>query len=117
MGGEPFNKIIHERVRLRILTFLARATGYKAAFSLVQAELELSGGNLSIQVKKLEEAGYIKVEKSFVDRKPLTTLYLIKKGTKALDEYLAHMEALILELKGNKMTSKKNIEEKTRKKS
>ena len=59
-----FNKIIHEKVRLRIMSFLVSSPKEKAGFTHIKDALALSSGNLSIQIKTLEEAGYVQV-KSF----------------------------------------------------
>ena len=93
------NKIIHERVRLRILTFLATSDKGAVSFNKVQEKLALTSGNLSIQLKKLKEAGYLEINKTFKDNKPYTTVSMTTSGSKALTEYIEEMESLIASLK------------------
>lgn len=87
------DKLIHERMRLGIVSALAGEE--KLTFNELKALLDTSDGNLSVHARKLEEAGYIKCEKSFEGRKPLTRFSLSAKGKKALDKYLGHLEAII----------------------
>lgn len=97
------NKIIHERARLMILTFLASTAGGRANFVELREELKLSAGNLSVQLKTLEEAGFTTIEKSFKDNKPLTEITISLEGRKALNDYLETMERLILEVRKNSL--------------
>lgn len=87
------DRIIHERVRLAIVSALAGAESL--SFNELKELLEITDGNLSVHARRLEEAGFITTEKSFVDRVPRTEYRLTAAGRKALDEYLDHMEALI----------------------
>ncbi len=87
------DRIIHERVRLAIVSALAGAPSL--TFNELKALLEITDGNLSVHARKLEEAGFIACDKTFVDRMPRTAYRLTPAGRKALDAYLAHMEALI----------------------
>jgi DNA-binding transcriptional ArsR family regulator len=89
------DKIIHERARLRILTYLASESSEETSFTELQEKLELSSGNLSIQLKKLKEAGYIDIQKTFKDNKPYTTVSLNPTGYKALLSYVEEMEKII----------------------
>ena len=89
------NKIIHERSRLLILTHLASNTDIEVSFNDIKEKLDFTPGNLSIQLKKLSEADYIKIRKSFRDNKPHTAVSITMKGTKALNNYLEEMEDLI----------------------
>jgi DNA-binding HxlR family transcriptional regulator len=89
------DKTIHERARLMILTYLASGTEEKAGFTELKDALGFSAGNLSIQLKNLEEAGFIGIEKSFRDNKPYTEVFLTETGRSALDVYLDEMERLI----------------------
>ena len=85
--------VVHQRVRLGILSALA--AGGTTAFTDLKAVLDLTDGNLSVHARKLEDAGYISVTKSFADRTPLTEYALTTAGRAALDAYLDQMEAVI----------------------
>ena len=87
------DRIIHERVRLAIVSALAGAPAL--TFNELKALLEITHGNLSVHARKLEEAGFVACDKTFVDRVPRTEYRLTAAGRRALDDYLAHMEALI----------------------
>ena len=87
------DRVIHERVRLAIVSALAGARSM--SFNELKATLDITDGNLSVHARKLEEAGLVACDKTFVDRVPHTAFKLTPAGRKALDAYLAHMEALI----------------------
>ncbi len=93
------DKIVHERARLRIMTYLASSEKDAVSFGELQEKLELTSGNLSIQLKKLSEVNYIEISKTFKDNKPYTTVALTAKGSKALSAYIEEMESLIKVLK------------------
>lgn len=93
------NKIIHERSRLLVLTYLASKRDKEVSFNDIREKLKFTPGNLSVQLKKLSEAEYITISKSFRDNKPHTALSITSKGSKALNEYLEEMEDLIKGLK------------------
>ena len=85
--------IVHQRVRLGILSALA--AGGTTAFTDLKDLLGLTDGNLSVHARKLEEAGYIEVRKTLADRAPLTEYVLTAAGRQALVDYLDEMEAVI----------------------
>jgi len=85
--------IIHVRVRLGIVSALAVEDSL--TFNELKERLDTSDGNLSVHARKLEEAGYVEIKKSFEGRMPRTDYRLTATGRKALTEYLNHMEALI----------------------
>ncbi|WP_412061523.1 winged helix-turn-helix domain-containing protein [Rubrivirga sp. IMCC45206] len=85
--------IVHQRVRLGILSALA--AGGTTSFTDLKTVLELTDGNLSVHARKLEDAGYIEVRKSFAERVPLTEYALTDAGLRALGDYLDAMEAVI----------------------
>lgn len=85
--------LIHERVRLAIVSSLA--VNESLTFSDLKRLLDITDGNLSIHARKLEEAGYVDCEKGFEGRVPRTTFRLTEKGRTALVRYLDHMELLI----------------------
>ena len=85
--------VIHGRMRLGIMAYLASAE--VADFNELKAVLEATQGNLSIHLRKLEEAGYIAIEKSFLGRKPLTRARLTAPGRKAFADYLDAISRLL----------------------
>ena len=95
--GMDFDNLIHEKKRLAIVSALA--VHRKLSFNDLKSLLKLSDGNLSTHARKLEEAGYVSCNKGFDGRIPKTDYQLTAKGKKALQKYLAHMEALISAVK------------------
>ena len=93
------NKIIHERARLLILTYLTSNQKKEISFNELQENLKFTSGNLSIQLKKLKEAGYLTIKKTFKDNKPYTTVSVTPLGLKALNSYIEEMEGIIKTLK------------------
>jgi DNA-binding HxlR family transcriptional regulator len=85
--------IIHVRVRLGIVSALA--VEESLTFNELKQRLDTSDGNLSVHARRLEEAGYIDIRKSFEGRIPRTDYRLTEAGRQALERYLDHMEALI----------------------
>ena len=88
-----FDRLVHERLRLGILSALA--VNQSLTFSELKKLLDASDGNLSIHARKLEEARYVDCTKSFAGRMPRTDYRLTAAGRHALERYLDHMEALI----------------------
>jgi len=93
IGPLELDRIIHERMRLAIVSTLAVSDSL--SFNELKRLLETTDGNLSVHARKLEEAGYIVCRKSFEGRMPRTEYRLSEDGRRALQRYLAHMEALI----------------------
>jgi DNA-binding transcriptional ArsR family regulator len=93
-----FDRVIHERIRLAIVSALA--VNEELTFNELKALLDTSDGNLSVHARKLEDAGYIACTKSFEGRVPKTEFRLTASGRKALERYLDHMEALIRVTRG-----------------
>jgi DNA-binding MarR family transcriptional regulator len=94
MTGAPFvplDPVIHSPVRLAVVAVLASAA--RAEFTFLKKAAETTDGNLSAHLAKLEEAGYIAVEKSFRGRKPVTTCVLTGKGRAAFEAYLKALES------------------------
>ncbi len=85
--------VIHGRLRLGIMAYLANAE--VADFTELKAALEATQGNLSVHLRRLEDAGYIAIEKSFLGRKPLTRARITPAGRKAFAAYLEAMGKLI----------------------
>lgn len=93
--GSPgaLDPIIHVRVRLGIVSALA--VEESLTFNELKKRLDTSDGNLSVHARRLEEAGYVEIRKSFEGRIPRTDYRLTETGRRALRRYLDHMEALI----------------------
>lgn len=87
------DRLIHERMRLAIVSALA--VNDALSFNELKEMLGATDGNLSVHGRKLEEAGYIRCTKAFQGRIPRTEYALEPKGRHALERYLDHMEALI----------------------
>lgn len=87
------DSLIHERVRLGIVSVLAGHE--RLPFTELRDTLGLTDGNLSAHARKLEDAGYLRCHKSFVDRTPRTEYELTSRGRQELERYLAHLEAII----------------------
>ena len=85
--------VIHGRMRLGIMAYLADAE--VADFTELKRALDATQGNLSIHLRKLEDAGYIAIDKSFLGRKPLTRARLTEAGRKAFADYLDAMAGLV----------------------
>jgi DNA-binding MarR family transcriptional regulator len=90
------NSTIHQPVRLRIMAALAALeNGSELDFTALAKLLKLTDGNLGAHLQTLEEAGYIKIEKSFVDRKPRTQASLTRKGRYEFEEHVAALKQLL----------------------
>jgi len=89
------NKLIHAPIRLGIMTILNSVN--KVNFIYLRKKLDVTDGNLSSHMEKLEKAGYIKVKKTFIDKKPNTVYNITEKGKKAFRSYLEHLEKILEE--------------------
>ena len=87
------DRIIHEPIRLGIVSALAGCESM--TFNELKELLRTTDGNLSVHARKLEEAEYVICEKSFEGRMPRTEYRLTAAGRRALDKYVAHMEAIL----------------------
>ena len=85
--------VIHGRIRLGIMAYLSGAGG--ADFATLKARLQTTDGNLSVHLRKLEEAGFVAVTKTFRGRKPLTEASLTEAGRAAFLAYLDAMADLL----------------------
>ena len=92
-GAESLDRLIHERMRLGIVSALAVVEAM--SFNDLKAALGATDGNLSVHARRLEEAGYVACNKFFDGRLPRTEYRLTTAGRDALSRYLDHMEALI----------------------
>jgi DNA-binding HxlR family transcriptional regulator len=85
--------VIHGRIRLGIMAFLS--TAEVSEFNTLKTRLQATDGNLSVHLRKLEEAGYVAVEKTYAGRKPLTRVALTEAGRSAFVEYLDAIGRLV----------------------
>jgi DNA-binding MarR family transcriptional regulator len=90
---EELDPMLHERGRLAIVSVLAAAESL--TFTELREALGMTDGNLSVHLQKLEEKGYIAIDKQFVGRRPQTTCSLSKAGRKAFARYLDHLQAIV----------------------
>ena len=93
-----FDRLIHEKMRLAIVSALA--VNAILTFNELKAILKTTDGNVSVHARKLEEAGYVSCRKSFEGRVPKTEYSLTNAGRKAFDKYIGHMEALVRAARG-----------------
>ena len=92
-GALALDRLIHERLRLGIVSALA--VNESLTFNELKRLLDTTDGNLSVHARKLEDANYVTCTKSFEGRVPRTEYRITPTGRKALERYLDHMEALI----------------------
>ena len=90
------DRLIHEPTRLMIMTQLYVVES--ADFLFLQHQLQMTPGNLSSHLSKLEEAGYVEIVKEFIERKPHTALKLTKKGRDAFKEYRKNIKKVFEDL-------------------
>jgi len=91
---DDLDLLLHERGRLAIVSMLAAAPR-ALTFTELRNELEMTDGNLSVHLQRLEEKGYVQIDKQFVGRRPQTSCRISKLGRKALDRYLDQLEAIV----------------------
>lgn len=87
------NPVVHGKLRLAVLSLLVAVE--QAEFTWLRTRTGSTDGNLSVQLVKLEEAGYIQVEKKFVGRKPQSLYRMTEAGRTALDEYVTALRQLL----------------------
>lgn len=94
--ARELDPVIHAQARLRVVVALSvLREGDRLAFPRLQELLGMTAGNLSVHLRKLEEAGYIEVVKTHQGRTPTTLLCLTRRGRLAFDEYTAAVRALL----------------------
>jgi DNA-binding MarR family transcriptional regulator len=93
---QNINRIIHEPARLLLMAHLFVVES--ADFLFLQRQTGLTWGNISSHLHKLENAGYVAVEKEFIDKKPHTTLKLTDKGRRAFQDYRKNMKQVFEDL-------------------
>jgi DNA-binding MarR family transcriptional regulator len=90
------NETIHQPVRLRIMAALVTLeTGNEVDFTYLRDLLEVTDGNLGAHLRKLEEAGYIAINKAFVERKPHTYVSATAAGRRVFQEHVAALESIL----------------------
>ena len=97
-GLPDLDRLIHERVRLGIVSALAASDSL--TFLELRRLLDASDGNLSVHARRLEEAGYVSCVKGFDGRVPRTVYRLTPEGRRAFERYLGHLEAVIAHARG-----------------
>jgi DNA-binding HxlR family transcriptional regulator len=97
-GAHSLDRLIHERLRLGIVSALA--ANESLTFNDLKNLMHITDGNLSVHARKLEDAGYISCDKSFDGRVPKTEYRLTTAGRRAIEGYLNHMESLIKQMRG-----------------
>ncbi len=90
---DHIDTVIHERVRLSIVSTLSMVQ--EMSFNELKNALSLTDGNLSVHSRKLEDAGYIEIEKSFKGRRPHTVMRMTRKGRKAYQDYLSLLKRIV----------------------
>ena len=90
---KKLNPLLHSELRLAVMSILSGVE--EADFVFLKQQTEASAGNLSVQLDKLSEAGYIIVEKGFKGRKPCTTCRITEAGISAFKEYVESLKDYI----------------------
>ncbi|WP_296622559.1 transcriptional regulator [Marivirga sp.] len=90
---EPLDPLLHSQLRLAVMSLLMNAA--EADFNLIKEKTNATSGNLSVQLNKLKNAGYIKVHKTFKDNYPHTTCRITEKGIDAFEIYLNALRSYI----------------------
>ena len=90
---KELDPLLHSQLRLGVMSLLMSVDS--AEFTFLKEKTNSTAGNLSVQLDKLSEAGYISIEKSFKGKKPLTTCKITKQGLKAFEEYVNALKQYI----------------------
>jgi DNA-binding MarR family transcriptional regulator len=90
---KDLDPLLHSQLRLGVMSLLISVDS--AEFTFLKEKTNSTAGNLSVQLDKLSEAGYISIEKSFKGKKPLTTCKITKQGLKAFEEYVNSLKQYI----------------------
>ena len=97
---QELDPLLHEGGRLAIVSALAASP--RLSFTELRDALEMTDGNLSVHLQKLEKAGYVAIDKRFVGRRPQTTCQLTRAGRDAFKRYLDHLEAIVKQGRGHR---------------
>lgn len=92
---KSLDPLLHSQLRLAIMSLLMGVE--EADFTFIKEKTEASAGNISVQLDKLEKAGYIEITKSFKGKRPNTSCQKTRKGQKAFEEYVNHLKSYIHE--------------------
>jgi DNA-binding HxlR family transcriptional regulator len=90
---QQIDDVIHSRIRTAIMAVLVSVE--EAEFNFIKDKVNATDGNLSVHMKKLEDAGYVSVKKIFVERKPVSRYKITKKGYKAFENYIKQLESIV----------------------
>ncbi|HEY5915882.1 MAG TPA: transcriptional regulator [Chryseolinea sp.] len=90
---KDLDPLLHSQLRLAITSLLISVDS--AEFTFIKEKTNSTAGNLSVQLDKLQEAGYISIEKAFRGKKPVTTCKITRKGLKAFEEYVNNLKQYI----------------------
>ncbi len=90
MSYDKLNPLLHSQLRLAIMSLLISVE--KADYKFIKEKTEASSGNISVQIGKLEEAGYLEVTKTFKNKRPNTSYTITQQGMKAFEEYVNTIE-------------------------
>ena len=90
---KDLDPLLHSQLRLGVMSLLISVDS--AEFTFIREKTNSTAGNLSVQLDKLQEAGYIEIEKSFRGKKPLTTCRITRKGIKAFEDYVTILKQYI----------------------
>jgi DNA-binding transcriptional ArsR family regulator len=90
---KDLDPILHSQLRLAVMSLLISV--HEAEFTFIKDKTRATAGNLSVQIQKLKDAGYIDVQKQFRDNYPMTTCKITKAGIKAFEEYVASLQGYL----------------------
>lgn len=90
---QQIDDVIHSRIRTTVMAVLVSVE--EAEFNFLKEKVNATDGNLSVHLKKLEEAGYVSVKKVFIERKPVSKYKITSKGYKAFENYIKKLENII----------------------
>jgi len=90
---QQIDDVIHSRIRTTVMAVLVSVE--EAEFNYLKEKVNATDGNLSVHLKKLEEAGYVSVKKVFIERKPVSKYKITSKGFKAFENYIKKFENII----------------------
>lgn len=90
---KDLNPILHSQLRLAVISLLVSVK--EAEFTYLKEQTDSTAGNLSVQIQKLKEAGYIEVEKKFKDNYPQTICKITPAGIKAFEEYVKNIKSYL----------------------
>lgn len=93
MALKELDPLLHSQLRLGVMSLLMSVES--AEFTFLKEKTNSTAGNLSVQLDKLSEAGYISIEKTFRGKKPLTTCRITKQGLKAFEDYVNSLKDYI----------------------